>query len=81
MSERTPPSDFPVLPPCSWKGRKDGPAPSLAGPAFPCFRKGSVVVREVAGRPYNGNPFRERPVCRVHADEMIASGFYMEAAA
>lgn len=60
---------------CTWKGRKDGPPVSLAGPVFPCFRKGSVTIRE-ASPP--GNPFRTRDVCRVHADEMIASGFYIE---
>jgi hypothetical protein len=63
---------------CSWKGRKDEKPPSLRGPVFPCFRKASVTIRENAGSPYNGNPFLEREVCRVHADEMIGSGFYVE---
>lgn len=66
------------LGPCSWKGRKDEPPPSLRGPVFPCFRKASVTLREASDRKHFGNPFRERVVCRVHADEMIESGFYIE---
>lgn len=62
---------------CSWGGTKDQPIELRKG-RFPCFRKASVRIREVFDREHSGNPFRERDVCRVHADEMIASGWYME---
>ena len=66
---------------CSYRGRKGEPVWDYARGIFPCFRKASVRLREVSDREHFGNPFRERDVCRVHADEMIASGWYMEVGA
>lgn len=63
---------------CSWAGTKDDPVEMGKPGRFPCFRKASVTIREVHDREHPGNPFRERRVCRVHADEMIASGWYLE---
>lgn len=56
---------------CSYAGYK-------GDHTFPCIRVASVRIREVNDAKHAGNPFRERDVCRVHADEMIASGWYME---
>lgn len=63
---------------CSYRGRKDEPRFDYRRGIFPCFRKSEVTIREVNDARHNGNPFRERDVCRVHADVMIESGWYME---
>lgn len=63
---------------CSYKGLKGQPSFDYLRRIFPCFRKAEVTIREVNDREHPGNPFREREVCRTHADEMVASGWYLE---
>jgi len=65
-----------AVPACSWRGTVDRPAEMGKPGSFPCFRKASVRLREVYDREHRGNPFKERDVCRVHADVMVASGWY-----
>lgn len=65
---------------CSWRGRKGEPTWDYARRVFPCFRRAEVTIRERHDpkNRINGNPFKERGVCRTHADEMVASGWYEE---
>lgn len=58
---------------CSYQGRKGETPPPWSNGRVWCFRKASVLIRQLTG-----NPFVEREVCRVHADEMVGSGHFIE---
>jgi hypothetical protein len=57
---------------CSYRGRRDHePTPLAKATGIYCMRKAVVRVRQLTG-----NPFVERDVCEVHAEEMINSGHF-----